>query len=74
MIDIPEVLDTLHSYRKRGRVTAQDHRIPDDSTCTLLIINEADGAWTIHGLGAIRVWLTKDVTVTLVESILRSAR
>jgi hypothetical protein len=57
-----------------GRVTAPGHRTDDDSACTLLIINEMDGAWTIHGLGAPGVRLTRDVMVNLAEAILRVAR
>ena len=52
MIDTPEIPETLHSQRERGRITAPGHRTDDDSMCTLLVIHEADGSWAIHGLGA----------------------
>jgi hypothetical protein len=54
----------LHSDRERGRLHAQGHRADDDTRCTLLIINEANGSWAIHGLGAPGVWLTRDVMST----------
>ncbi|MGH3753580.1 MAG: hypothetical protein ACRDRP_12935, partial [Pseudonocardiaceae bacterium] len=60
MIDIPEVPKTLHSQRERGRLTAQGRCTDDNSDHTLLIINEADGSWAIHGLGAPGVRLTRD--------------
>ena len=41
VIDVPE---TLHSQRERGRVTAQGRRT-DNTGCTLLVIQEADGSW-----------------------------
>jgi hypothetical protein len=33
-----------------GRMTAQGRRTDDGSMCTLLVINEADGSWSFHGL------------------------
>ncbi|MGH3753369.1 MAG: hypothetical protein ACRDRP_11835 [Pseudonocardiaceae bacterium] len=71
MIDIPEI---LHSQRERGRLTAQGHCTDDNSDHTLLIINEADGSWAIHGLGAPGVRLTRDVMITLAAQILERAR
>jgi hypothetical protein len=49
VIDVPE---TLHSHRERGRLPAQGSRTDDNTGCTLLVIHQADGSWTIHGLGA----------------------
>jgi hypothetical protein len=46
MIDLPE----LHSQRERGRIQAQGRRTDDNTHHTLLIINETDGSWVIHGL------------------------
>jgi hypothetical protein len=74
VIDIPDVPESLHSQRERGRLHAQGHRTDDDSRCTLLIINGADGSWTIHGLGAPGVRLTKDKMVNLAEAILKAVR
>jgi hypothetical protein len=71
VIDVPE---TLHSQRERGRVHAQGRRTDDRSDCTLLVIHQADGSWAIHGLGAPGVRLTRDVMVTLAETILGRAR
>jgi hypothetical protein len=64
----------LHSHRARGRLQAPGHRTDDNTHHTLLIINEADGSWVIHGLDSPGVRLTKDVMVTLAESILKRAR
>jgi hypothetical protein len=65
MIDLPE----LHSHGERGRLQAPGHRTDDNSHHTLLIINETHGSFTIHGLGAPGVRLTRDVMVTVAESI-----
>jgi hypothetical protein len=64
----------LHSHRERGRIQAQGRRTDDNTHHTLLIINEADGSWVIRGLGAPGVRLTRDVMVTVAESILKRAR
>jgi hypothetical protein len=64
----------LHSHRERGRLQAPGHRTDDNTPHTLLIINEVDGSWVIHGLGAPGVRLTRDVMVTVAESILKRAR
>ncbi len=74
MIEIPDVPKTLHSQRERGRLTAQGRCSDDDSDHTLLIINEADGSWTIHGLGAPGVRLAKDAMVALAAQVLERAR
>jgi hypothetical protein len=66
--------ETLHSQRERGRLHAPGHRIDEDSHHTLLIINEADGSWVIHNMGAPGVRLTKNVMVLVAESILKRAR
>jgi hypothetical protein len=59
---------------ERGRLQAEGHRTDNDSTCTLLVINEADGAWAIHGLGAPGVRLPKAEMIALAEKILARAR
>jgi len=71
--DTPEVPETVWQ-RERGRLQAEGHRTDDDSLCTLLVIHETDGRWTIHGLGAPGVRLTRDKIVALAESILKRAR
>ncbi len=71
MIDVPE---TQHQQRERGRVIAVGRRTDSGERCTLLVVNELDGAWTIHGLGAPGVKLSQADMVTLVESILERAR
>jgi hypothetical protein len=70
----PDVPATLHSERERGRVTAQGQSTDDGNKCTLLVIHEAGGSWTIHGLGAPGVRLSKTEMVALCEKILRRAR
>ena len=74
MIDTPDVPETLHFQRERSRLQAPGHRTDDGSMCTLLIINETDGTWTIHGLAAPGVRLTKDKIVALAAQILERAR
>ena len=59
---------------ERGRLHARGHRTDDDSLCTLLLINEANGSGAIHGLGAPGVRLARDVIVNLAQEILRAAR
>jgi hypothetical protein len=59
---------------ERGRLQAPGHRTDNNSHHTLLITHEADGAWTIHCLGAPSVRLIEDVMTALTESILRRAR
>ena len=74
VIDPPEQPETVHFQRERGRLQAPGHRTDDDSMCTLLVIDETDDRWAIHGLGAPGVRLTNDKMVALAESILRAAR
>jgi hypothetical protein len=74
VIDIPDIPESLHSQRERGRPQAPGYRIDDDSRCTLLVIHEADGSWAIRGLGAPGVRLTRERMVALAESILERAR
>jgi hypothetical protein len=45
-------LPVTQGRTERGRLTAQGRRTDDGSRCTLLLINEADGSWSFHGLGA----------------------
>ncbi len=74
MIETPHVPETLHSQRERSRLTAQGRRSDDNTDHTPLIINEADGSWSIHGLGAPGVRLTRDAMMTLAAQILERAR
>ena len=67
MIDLPE---TQHQRTERGRVTVLGRRTDSGERCTLLVINELDGSWSFHGLGAPGVKLSKADTVALAESIL----
>lgn len=44
------------------------------SRCTLIVIHEVDGSWTLHGLGAPGVRLPSANMVALCESILDRVR
>lgn len=70
MIDVSE---TQHQRTERGRLTAHGRRTDDGSRCTLLVIHELGGAWTVHGLGAPGVRLSGADTVALWEWILDRA-
>lgn len=63
-----------HGSRERGRLQAQGRCTDDGSDHTLLVIHEADGSWTIHGLGAPGVQLPAAKMIALAESILKRAR
>lgn len=69
--DIPQ---TQQQPRERGRLTTRGHRTDDGGWCTLLVVQEADDSWAIHGLGAPGVRLTKAEMITLAEAILDRAR
>ncbi|MGH3777294.1 MAG: hypothetical protein ACRDRR_16460 [Pseudonocardiaceae bacterium] len=71
MIDAPQ---THHHKPERDRLTAIGRATDDGSHTTLLVVHEVDGAWTIHGLGAPGVTLSKKDTIALAESILERAR
>jgi hypothetical protein len=71
VIEIPE---TLHSERERGRIQVQGRCTDDGNKCTLLVIHEAGGSWSIHGLGVPGVRLPAAEMVALCEKILRRAR
>ena len=74
VIDVPDVPETVHFQRERGRIQVPGHRTDDDSMCTLLIIQETDGSWAIHGLGAPGVRLPAAKMVALAEQILERGR
>jgi hypothetical protein len=63
--------ETQHRRRERDRLIALGRRSDSGERCTLLVINEADGSWSFHSLGASAgVKLGKADTVALVELIL----
>ena len=69
MTDVPET--EQHRHRERDRLIALGRRSDSGERCTLLVVNEADGSWSFHGLGAsVGVKLGKADTVALVELIL----
>ena len=62
--DVPET--EQHRSRGRGRLVALGRRTDNGERCTLLVVNEADGSWSFHGLGASAgVKLGKADTLTL---------
>jgi hypothetical protein len=48
--DVPETQQ--HRPCGRGRLVALGRRTDNDKRGTLLVVNEADGSWSFHGLGA----------------------
>ena len=66
--------ETQHQRIERGRVTALGRRTDSGERCTLLVVNEIDGTWSFHGLGAPGVKLFQTDTVALAEAILERAR
>jgi hypothetical protein len=71
VIDVPE---TEHQQRERGRLHTSGRRTDSGERCTLLVIHELDGGWTLHGLGAPGVKLSKADMIALAESVLERAR
>ncbi len=55
-------------------MTTLGYRIDDGSAVMLLFIQEADGSWTIHGLGDIGIRLTKKRMAVLAGAVLVRAR
>ena len=67
--DVPET--EQHRHRERDRLIVLGRRSDSGERCTLLVVNEADGSWSFHGLGASAgVKLGQADTVALVELIL----
>jgi hypothetical protein len=60
--------------RERGRLQVEGQRTDDRSSHMLLVIHEADGSWSIHGLGTPGVRLSAAKMIALAESILARAR
>ena len=69
VIDVPPETQQ-HRPRGRGRLVALGRRTDNDKRCTLLVVNEADGSWSFHGLGIRRSETGQADTLALVESIL----
>ena len=60
-----------HRHHERDRLIALGRRSDSGERCTLLVVNEADGSWSFHGLGASAgVKLGQADTLALVELIL----
>jgi len=73
VIDLPPETQQ-HRPSARGRLVALGRRTDNDKRGTLLVVNEADGSWSFHGLGASAgVKLGQADTVALVELILARA-
>lgn len=74
MIEIPDLpAQTGPPLRERGRIQGQSTDTDNDHT-PLIFIHEADGSWTVHGLGASGITLPADKMIALAESILGRAR
>jgi hypothetical protein len=67
---VNDVSDIQHQRTERGRVTALGRRTDSGERCTLLVINELDGSWSFHGLGAPGVRLPAVDMVELATAIL----
>jgi hypothetical protein len=59
---------------ERARLIAQGRRTDDNSQCTIVVIHEHDGTWTIHGLGNPGARLAAADMVTLADTILKRAQ
>lgn len=70
----PVITVSDHVPGERARFVAQGQRHDDHSSATLVIIHEENGSWTIHGLGAPGVTLSKTDMIALAESILARVR
>lgn len=55
---------------ERARIVVQGQCSDDGSTATLVIIQEENGSWSIHGLGVTGVMLSKADMTAVAESIL----
>ena len=71
-VSTPDVPETeQHRHRERDRLIALGRRSDSGERCTLLVVNEADGSWSCHGLGAaVGVTLSQADTIAVAESIL----
>lgn len=58
-----------HVPTERARLIVKGRRTDDDSTCTLVVIQEHGGTWAIHGLGNPGVRLSAADMVALAEAI-----
>ncbi|MGH3975232.1 MAG: hypothetical protein ACRDS9_18165 [Pseudonocardiaceae bacterium] len=56
--------------RERGRVRADGRRVDNGGKCALVVVQEIDGSWRCHGLGAPGVTLSEAGIVDLAKSIL----
>jgi hypothetical protein len=71
---MPEIRVSERVPGERARIVAQGQRSDDGSTATLVIIHEENGSWSIHGLGAPGVTLSKTDITAVAESILGRVR
>ncbi len=75
MIEVPEQHQPEpEPSPERSRMTTLGHRTDDGVSCLLLFIHEADGSWTIHGLGDIGIRLTSERMAVLAGAIVRQSR
>jgi hypothetical protein len=55
---------------ERPRMVVQGRRTEDNSQCTVIVIHEQNGTWTIHGLGNQGIRLPPADMSTLAKEIL----
>ncbi len=60
--------------RERGRMAAYGRRSDDGSMCTPLVVQESDGSWSFHGLGAPGVRVSKSDAKALAQGIVAVSR
>lgn len=63
MIEVSDRVPT-----ERARLVVKGRRTDDDSTCTLVVIQERNGTWAMHGLGNPGVRLSAADMVALAEA------
>ncbi|MGH3974755.1 MAG: hypothetical protein ACRDS9_15705 [Pseudonocardiaceae bacterium] len=55
-------------------MAAYGRRSDDGSMCTLLVVQESEGSWPFHGLGAPGVRVSKSDATALARGIVEVAR
>jgi hypothetical protein len=63
-----------HGACEAGRMAAQGRRTDDGTDSTLVVVHENDGSWTLHGLGAPGVRISKSDAVEIAQGICWASR
>lgn len=69
MTDVPETQPERSDLRYH-KLAMRSRRTDDDRWCTLLVVQEDDGSWTVRGPGTVGGRLTAPDMVALAEAIL----